>query len=553
MHNAANELASATAGPIDTLPRTWTHDPNGNRARERRTSGMFTQDEDYFYDAWNRLVRVRPNGATTQSVHTASYNGLGWRVWKKWETSKGTQTDVDEQRFYAYGAGWQLLEERIDTDLDASIERVGQQVWGVRYIDDAVAKRLDRLNDGSWDASYVYLTDAQFSVRALAETSLSGAAEIVERVAYTPYGEARHRYAGDMDGDGDVDTADISAIPGSGYVADLDADNDGSNADDTSGWLIPRVSSGLYATAVPDGWLSDPGLGSTVGTDNSIGYAGYVADFETGDYHVRNRRLDPATGRWFQRDAFGYIDGSNLYQYARSMVVVASDPYGLKLTIKSDKDQPLAGDFAQAVVEALEQILGPCWEIRMFDIERCKKTTRGRQKRTYYNYICKASLDIRKSSSPDCDPDKQAQCDPCVNEIRKAITQKQEIQINNGRTNAGQFKGKGRRKVFWNPTLMQSTWNDPGGDGDLVWEEAPPAITLWHEIMHALHGMSDTPSGLLKPGFVNPMMVKENMGRACFSVNNDQLNDRYTGPSSYIIDSRSPGNEPGDTLPRPQL
>ena len=133
-----------------------------------------------------------------------------------------------------------------------------------------------------------------------------------------------------MDGDGDVDAADISAIPGGGYVADLDADNDGSNADDTSGWLIPRVSGGLYATAVPGGWLSDPGLGSTVGTDNSIGYAGYVADFETGDYHVRNRRLDPATGRWFQRDPLEYAGGSsNVFEYVVSRPLTHTDPQGL--------------------------------------------------------------------------------------------------------------------------------------------------------------------------------------------------------------------------------
>ena len=134
-----------------------------------------------------------------------------------------------------------------------------------------------------------------------------------------------------MDGDGDVDAADISAIPGGGYVADLDADNDGSNADDTSGWLIPRVSGGLYATAVPDGWLSDPDLGSTVGTDNSIGYVGYMADFETGDYHVRNRRLDPATGRWFQRDTLGYADGMALHQYVASNPITYADWSGQSL------------------------------------------------------------------------------------------------------------------------------------------------------------------------------------------------------------------------------
>ena len=49
-------------------------------------------------------------------------------------------------------------------------EYTSQQFWGGRYIDDAVAKRIDRDNDQLWaDAAskYHYLTDVMFSVRAL--------------------------------------------------------------------------------------------------------------------------------------------------------------------------------------------------------------------------------------------------------------------------------------------------------------------------------------------------------------------------------------------------
>jgi hypothetical protein len=58
---------------------------------------------------------------------------------------------VDEARTYDDSANWQILEEHIDTDLDDGTDRIGQQFWGVRSIDDAVAKRADRRVDRDAD------------------------------------------------------------------------------------------------------------------------------------------------------------------------------------------------------------------------------------------------------------------------------------------------------------------------------------------------------------------------------------------------------------------
>ena len=119
-----------------------------------------------------------------------------------------------------YDDAWRLLEERIndDVNLNSVVDRVCQQVWGgwgVRYIDDAVLRREDANADGDYidatDTEWNYLTDAQFSVIAMVEdTGL-----LVERTAYTPYGQARHSFREDLDGDGDVDSADQSIFMGS--------------------------------------------------------------------------------------------------------------------------------------------------------------------------------------------------------------------------------------------------------------------------------------------------------------------------------------------------
>jgi RHS repeat-associated protein len=58
-------------------------------------------------------------------------------------------------------------------------------------------------------------------------------------------------------------------------------------------------------------------------------FTGRQLDEETGLYFYRARYYDPVKGRFLQRDPLGYVDGMNLYEYARSNPVRWTDPLGL--------------------------------------------------------------------------------------------------------------------------------------------------------------------------------------------------------------------------------
>lgn len=65
---------------------------------------------------------------------------------------------------------------------------------------------------------------------------------------------------------------------------------------------------------------------STVG--NVLGFHGLTHDPETDLVYVRNRYLDPRTGRFLTTDPMGYEDSVNLYQFALNDPVDLSDPTG---------------------------------------------------------------------------------------------------------------------------------------------------------------------------------------------------------------------------------
>ena len=125
-------------------------------------------------------------------------------------------------------------------------------------------------------------------------------AGLVERVTYDAYGQARHHYRSDIDGDGDVDRADATALSNSlnksiGDAAyNVDADIDRSGTVDTADQSILNADN--PTTALAKGLISDPSV------DNQIGWDGYVFNAETQQYHVRNRCYSPDLGRWLERD-----------------------------------------------------------------------------------------------------------------------------------------------------------------------------------------------------------------------------------------------------------
>lgn len=93
------------------------------------------------------------------------------------------------------------------------------------------------------------------------------------------------------------------------------------------------MQSSLRATAGSQQMVDyDPFGVQTHGLDSILpfGFAGNSYDTGTGLYNNRARLYDPDSGRFTQPDPLGFIDGANLYQYARSNPLVYRDPLGFK-------------------------------------------------------------------------------------------------------------------------------------------------------------------------------------------------------------------------------
>jgi RHS repeat-associated protein len=327
-HNTANELISFRDPAALTIPTTPIYDDNGN-LRQINIGLLRSGPLTYDHDAWNRLVRVHYPPVSRGSdlvIGEYEYYGLHWRSLKRADTS-AVADGLDEQRAFYYDADWRIIEERVDSNYVTApgLDRVIEQYWGGRYVDDAVMRRTS--NDVASLTQhpcnrYFQLSDAQYSVRAV----LDAGAKLVERVDYTAYGAARHHWAGDVDGDGAVSSSDSTYLLGSGisigdasYRVECDLNRDGT-VDTSDSSLI-----GSTKTAQQVGVISDP-----AGPDNDIGFDGYVYSPEASDYLARFRWYDALRyGRWIERDPAGYVAGSNLYEYVRSSPSVLADAVGL--------------------------------------------------------------------------------------------------------------------------------------------------------------------------------------------------------------------------------
>ncbi len=328
---AANELDSLdeTLFPASHTTLDLVYDKAGNLREQPLTTSTGRR---FTHDGWGRLVKVETGSGSTWAMKGEyEYNGLSMRCVKRPDDPDDATSGLDEQRLLYYSGQWQVVEEHVDDAWTSghTTDRIVQHVWGLRYIDDLVLSREDGNADGDYDdagdSTRYALTDHQFSVIAL----ISDTGTLLERVTYTPYGEARHQWREDVDGDGDVDSADRTAASGgrgniwqSSYNVDADVDRDG----DVDSADLAQINTPSYKSALATAVLSAPGVG------NVIGFCGYVFNPEIGGsgiYTVRFRHYDPALGRWLERDPAGYVDSKSLYGYGVGNPTMGSDPFGL--------------------------------------------------------------------------------------------------------------------------------------------------------------------------------------------------------------------------------
>ncbi len=282
-----------------------------------------------------------------------------------------------------------MLEEHVDTGMEGTYDSLTQNVWGLRYIDELVLRRTNANWNGGTDSDFTdstdtqweqYLHDHQFSVVA----GVNRVGTLTFRVAYDAYGEARHSWARDIDGDGDVDSGDYNianaartkeihetgqgsdrrspegqrpsrnagsqgdeatlyptrysepkstpragvparSTPGDPPVRALNADADWNRDGEVTSTDVAAFGSTHHAGAIP------AGLVAPRTSELTVGFCGYRFNPEIGAYTVRFRHYDPTPGvaRWLERDPAGYVDGPSLYGYLGRSPVDGMDPSGL--------------------------------------------------------------------------------------------------------------------------------------------------------------------------------------------------------------------------------
>jgi RHS repeat-associated protein len=179
--NAQNELTQVGSTVL-------TYSATGNMTTD-------AQGRTLVYDAWNRLVSIS-NASATQ-IAAYQYDGMNRRIVEQVVATGVSSAPV---RDLFYSQAWQVLEERIRTsggDIPATADI--RYVWSRVYVDALVAR--DRNADNSAETGpagleeRVYaLQDANCNTTAVLVASGVpgfGAGEVINRFAYTPYGESQ--------------------------------------------------------------------------------------------------------------------------------------------------------------------------------------------------------------------------------------------------------------------------------------------------------------------------------------------------------------------------
>ncbi|MBK8172782.1 MAG: hypothetical protein IPK60_20930, partial [Sandaracinaceae bacterium] len=213
-HNAANELLSRDIDTNASADHTFDYDRVGN---------MTDDDELYTYewDAFYRLRKVRNRGDSSL-ISEYWYNGLGYLVTRHQDTNRsGSVTGTDKKYHTVYDERWRPVATYRGTDSDAKELFVYHNAGasgrgGSDYIDSVVWRDRDDTNtwtgaaDGTLEERIYYCQNWRADVVAL----ISPSGDIWERAKYSAYGIPFGMPAGDVDSDGDCDSADATTLSG---------------------------------------------------------------------------------------------------------------------------------------------------------------------------------------------------------------------------------------------------------------------------------------------------------------------------------------------------
>jgi len=299
----ANEYASIDGTAL-------TYDDAGNLAVDEN-------GYQFKYDYAHRIVEIKD--ASSAVVATYQYDALGRR----------TVTNLNgETIHYVYDD-----EENVLAEFNAAGQRLRYYVHGRTNVDErAVLHDDDVANGGAGAADYAYALKNLYSVAGLVDAD----GQAVERYTYDAYGNVRINigYAGDIDGDGDIDNRDFATFQRCFAVGDLmpeciyaDINHDGAvDWSDYEAFATCMLGPGQappYDTCVT----------RNTSPLNTYFFTGRRLDCaDEGRLRVqynRRRYYSPEHGRWYSRDPLGIMDSANLYQYADSRPTLLSDPTGM--------------------------------------------------------------------------------------------------------------------------------------------------------------------------------------------------------------------------------
>lgn len=268
-----------------------------------------TCNKSYEYDLLGNRIRIIENGTTTNylSNNVNAYTSVSGAISFTPKYDGNGNVISDHKNKYTYNYNNNLAE-----------------VGVTEYKYDALGRRISKKNSNA-NTFYYYIGEQMIE-------EFSG----VNHVSYI-YGN-------------DIDEALLMNKNDNTYYYHTNQLGSVLSLSDNLGALVERIDYDVYGA--PSFFDNDNNALMESSVGNTILYTGREYDYESGNYYYRARTMHPVTGRFLQNDSFLYVDGLNMYEYAKGNPAIYVDRAGQSAnltvtgghTVSSLPSEPMATD-----------------------------------------------------------------------------------------------------------------------------------------------------------------------------------------------------------------